>query len=393
MKARGLCANTVRQWVWWLSLALLGVGGLASWALGLVDVGESRVSISHVLQILMLMLLLRALPIKLPRGDTVHPDAFAVLYGLWAYGIASVLIAILVTGMVTALYERLPGVSRGRFVAACIGDVARRASLASLITPLIGTNSLPLREHDLYMAMIVGMCYVALDDLSWVAQAHIIRAKNESRGESLVSLLQPLAAVNIVHVSIAGVALRVHETLGLGGLLIGLILVVLLQVGLASYFAMRRAYAETIGALARASELDQPEEVGHVERVTGLVVSVGRAMGMRGRELETLRFAALLHEIGRIGAEDISEREAAERGAQIVAQVDRLRQAAPLIEHQGFEAFPETAVSLGAVIIGVCCAYARAEKSGERDATLRLRERWRAHEGAMRVLDAIDFIV
>ncbi len=386
--------RSLARWAPWFLLTTLALLALTQWLLGLPGVTERSDELSAFVPTLVLTLLLRALSVRLPRGDVVRPDAYAVFYGLCVHGIRVTAAVIVVSGVITAFYDRPPQTTRRLVFASGILDILRRVSVAIAVSPFVAAGGVPGSERELLVVMAAGVLYAILDDLSWVAQSLALHRQQEAHSESFLSMLQPLAAVNIVHVSIAGVALRVHEMLGLGGLLIGLILVVLLQVGLASYYAMRRAYAETIGALARASELDRPEEVGHVERVAELVVSVGRAIGMRGRELETLRFAALLHEIGRIGVDYISEREAAERGAQIVAQVDRLRQAAPLIEYQGFEAFPETAVPLGAVIIGVCCAFARAEKDLGRDSAMSLlRERWQDHAAATRVLALVDSAV
>ena len=43
---------------------------------------------------------------------------------------------------------------------------------------------------------------------------------------------------------------------------------------------------------------------GHSERVAELSVRIGKALGLNGNRLETLRYAALLHDIGKIGISD-----------------------------------------------------------------------------------------
>jgi putative nucleotidyltransferase with HDIG domain len=54
-------------------------------------------------------------------------------------------------------------------------------------------------------------------------------------------------------------------------------------------------------ALARTVDAKSPWTSGHSERVTELALKIGRAMGLEKRDLDTLRRAGLLHDIGKIG--------------------------------------------------------------------------------------------
>jgi HD-GYP domain-containing protein (c-di-GMP phosphodiesterase class II) len=67
---------------------------------------------------------------------------------------------------------------------------------------------------------------------------------------------------------------------------------------------LRRSYWETVSALARAIEARDPYTPGHSERVTDYVLQLGGALELSAEELETLRFAATLHDIGKIGVGD-----------------------------------------------------------------------------------------
>lgn len=69
---------------------------------------------------------------------------------------------------------------------------------------------------------------------------------------------------------------------------------------------LRRSYFETVTALARAIEAKDPYTLGHSERVTDFSLLLGRALGLTAEQLETLRFAATLHDIGKIGLSDHS---------------------------------------------------------------------------------------
>jgi HD-GYP domain-containing protein (c-di-GMP phosphodiesterase class II) len=69
---------------------------------------------------------------------------------------------------------------------------------------------------------------------------------------------------------------------------------------------LRRSYWETVNALARAIEAKDPHTLGHSERVTDYALQLGRALELSQDEMETLRFAATLHDVGKIGLSDTS---------------------------------------------------------------------------------------
>jgi putative nucleotidyltransferase with HDIG domain len=57
----------------------------------------------------------------------------------------------------------------------------------------------------------------------------------------------------------------------------------------------------TLIALARAVDAKSPWTAGHSERVTDLALKIGQAMGLEKNDLDLLRRAGLLHDIGKIG--------------------------------------------------------------------------------------------
>jgi HD-GYP domain-containing protein (c-di-GMP phosphodiesterase class II) len=69
---------------------------------------------------------------------------------------------------------------------------------------------------------------------------------------------------------------------------------------------LQRNYWETVSALARAIEAKDPHTLGHSERVTNYALQLGQALELNPERMETLRFAATLHDIGKIGLTDES---------------------------------------------------------------------------------------
>jgi PAS domain S-box-containing protein len=110
---------------------------------------------------------------------------------------------------------------------------------------------------------------------------------------------------------------------------------------------LRELFIGTITALSEAIDTKSPWTRGHSERVTEYALIIGRAMGMDERELEDLRIAGLLHDIGKIGTYDAlldkpgrltdEEYEVVkahpEKSARLLSPIRQLRHIIPWIRH------------------------------------------------------------
>jgi len=104
---------------------------------------------------------------------------------------------------------------------------------------------------------------------------------------------------------------------------------------------------ETVLAMAESVEKKSPWTAGHSRRVTDYAVVLGEALGWRGEQLEQLRIAGLLHDLGKIGVPGsilnkqgrLSEEEYAiiqrhpEDGAQILSKIKMLHPHVPIIRY------------------------------------------------------------
>jgi len=67
------------------------------------------------------------------------------------------------------------------------------------------------------------------------------------------------------------------------------------------YEDIERSYFSTVQALAKAIEVKDPYTRGHSERVTAYALMIAEAMGLDEMERQKLKYAATLHDIGKIG--------------------------------------------------------------------------------------------
>jgi HD-GYP domain-containing protein (c-di-GMP phosphodiesterase class II) len=73
---------------------------------------------------------------------------------------------------------------------------------------------------------------------------------------------------------------------------------------IASASGLVAAYDATIKGWSKALDLRDRETEGHTERVTEMVLRLGRAAGLSAEELAHVRRGALLHDIGKLGIPD-----------------------------------------------------------------------------------------
>ena len=68
--------------------------------------------------------------------------------------------------------------------------------------------------------------------------------------------------------------------------------------------ALGSSFRSTVAALADAIEAKDPYTRGHCESVSTLAVAVSKRFGLQGDALEEMQYAALLHDVGKIGIPD-----------------------------------------------------------------------------------------
>ncbi|MBV9467934.1 MAG: HD domain-containing protein [Abitibacteriaceae bacterium] len=143
--------------------------------------------------------------------------------------------------------------------------------------------------------------------------------------------------------------------------------------------ALNEAYSSTIAVLADAIEAKDPYTRGHCENVASIAVKVAERLGLQAEEIDQVRYAALLHDIGKIGIPDgillkpsrllPEEFQVIQRhssiGSDLVSRVNSLVPIAPTIKHH-HERFDGTgypdglsgdAILLASRIVGVVDAF------------------------------------
>jgi putative nucleotidyltransferase with HDIG domain len=145
------------------------------------------------------------------------------------------------------------------------------------------------------------------------------------------------------------------------------------------YVETRELFEQTIGALANAVDARDRYTRGHSNRVSHIAEAMCRVMRLPEPEIERIKWAGLLHDVGKIGIRDnillkegpldreerILMNQHPSIGAEIVAPATQLHDEAPLIRahHEWFNGsgYPDGIealdIPLGARILTIADAY------------------------------------
>ncbi|MFG2817934.1 HD-GYP domain-containing protein [Kitasatospora sp. NPDC048365] len=311
-----------------------------------------------------------------PGGGAVRADVSAGAQRVLVVGFAAVVFQPLYNG---GVLDRLVGAGPGYWVVPA--GVAALAALAdAALAAVLERERTGLRFG------------AALDD----------------RLRSLLSIGSAIVATGLLLSLLAG-------EVGLWALPLFCVPLLLAQTSFRRAAAVRATTGQTIGTLARATEVAGYTTPGHARRVADTACALGRELGLGSRDLALLEYAALMHDIGQLslvepvpgGATallpDPEQQRIARLGSEVIRrtgvphqvwqQVARLADPCRLPDGR-----PDTTLPLAARIIRVANAHddlvtaARGrgvpEPAGGLEALERLRlERGRSYDPA--VLDAL----
>ncbi|MBN1461249.1 MAG: HD-GYP domain-containing protein [Armatimonadetes bacterium] len=139
----------------------------------------------------------------------------------------------------------------------------------------------------------------------------------------------------------------VYRVVGIPGVVLFLLPLLLARYTFKMYTDMREVHIETVRALTSAIDASDPFTRGHSDRVLEYATAIARRMGLPERLVETIQYASLLHDIGKIaiqhdvllkpGALDDKEWETMkshpQTGARIVEDLRFLKGAYEVVLH------------------------------------------------------------
>lgn len=315
-----------------LSIAVLLIACLGPDARALPLGPSLGASLQNTLAFALAALVLGLYSIWLPRGDqtdTTGPIAFAaavVLHPLLAVAAVALaqVISTLVRGKGRSAWSAFEYVSRRTILVVCaavvIGPGVQAGFAAgdfssdpgpylSVVAAALGFTVLDLVFSQLYASLRFEVPFVPLLLGNVRLQGWMIAAE----------------------LSVAVLTVFMYPAMSYSALLVTVGLLLVMRQSFALLLEVRASYTATVEVMARALEAYNPERRGHAERVASLATEAGRMLGFQGSRLEDLNYAALFHDVGRIGADDDSE-EVQRKSSEVLAGVGFLSGSAPILE-------------------------------------------------------------
>ncbi|EST32751.1 HD-GYP domain-containing protein [Streptomyces roseochromogenus] len=252
----------------------------------------------------------------------------------------------------------------------------------------------PLYNKGLFAAWngpAYALLLVTLLGLTALCDAVLAAALARSRtrwpfGPLLREELRGLLGIGSAVCATGAVMALAVAVVGLWALPVFCLPLLLTQLSVRRYAAVRATYRQTIASLARATEIAGCAPAGHARRVAALSLAVGRDLGLTEGELTVLEYAALMHDIGQLSLLDPvpagataelppeEQRRIALLGGAVVRQTGVAAAVAVMVERQ---ADPYREQPLAARIIRAVNAYEEKSRDAGPEGPLRALEELR----------------
>jgi len=316
-----------------------------------------------------------ALPVPLPRGGTmtiasILDIAALLLFGPWIAAALDLITTIPAQMLILRNRTGTAALSAGLYASTTI--VAGAAYLAAG-----GALGAPRFPQDFLPVLLAGSLYYALNT-GWVSLVLGSQVREPAMTIWRQQFQDGLAqyALSIGYGLLFAV---VCMTAGIPGVLLLVLPLLFARYALRLYADLRQDHVSFVRALSLALDAVDPYTHEHSVRVAAYSVRVARRIGLPESEVETIRYAALVHDIGKIAQRpdvirkpdtlDEEERRLMmrhpEAGARIIGQVRALGDAAKMVrthhwrpDGRGYPpGLTEADVPVGARVIHVCDAF------------------------------------
>lgn len=235
--------------------------------------------------------------VMLPSGVLVSPGFMVGMASIVAFHRELSLVGPLLVGMVSGLYFPHVRERKWQFVAlntSVIGLATLAAAAAYAALPERITGSMPLA---ITAAVPAAVCEVVT---LWVLLGTAYAIKDRRSLLDIVREFVP-ATAQFLSFGLVGLLLgRLYVEIGAAALLLIIVPILIAREMFASYLRVKEAHEETVGMLIRALEAKDRYTAGHAARVATYARYIGNELGFSPARMERLRFAALMHDIGKL---------------------------------------------------------------------------------------------
>ncbi len=249
---------------------------------------------------LVLSIFAEFIPVKLPRGGSItigFPIDFVLIL---VYGPA---LAMLVATLSLVIYEIIKGKSSWYKVMFDASQYALSAGIAGIVYQYTG-GIIGFQNFFKFIFPAV-LCAFTYCSMNLILVTMVISLYQESRFTAVWRTnFQEILPSYLAEAPIGFLMAIIYVQVGAGGILLFFSPLLLARRSFELYTKMQKMYLETIRVLAAAIDTKDPYTKGHSERVAETSVALAQELNLSDRDIENIEYAALLHDIGKIGIEE-----------------------------------------------------------------------------------------
>ena len=319
-----------------------------------------------------------AMPVRLPRGSVVSVGSAPILAAMILGGpAAAAIVSFIGTTDEREVRGQVPWYGTLYNHSAAAASVAVAGMLYEILLGSFGRSD---RILEFAFALLASALFLAL---TWVLAVLAVTARTGVPTRTIWA--QDVGGVAANLIGLAPLAWLMAQTFqlpnGVGWWATPLFVVPLFTTRLAyaRYVETRELFEQTIEALSKAVDARDRYTRNHSSRVSHIAEAMSRVMRLPEQEIEKIRWAGLLHDVGKIGIRDhillkegpldkyerITMNQHPTIGAEIVAPATQLSDEAPLIKahHEWFNGsgYPDGVealdIPLGSRILTIADAY------------------------------------
>ena len=253
----------------------------------------------HMLFFILIAVLSEYVPVTLPAGGVItvsFPISFVVVL---VYGPALAII-LEVLSIIWTIFSKKESWYKSIFNAA---QYSLSAGLAGLVYLFAG--GMIGKQNFIYYLLPAALCSLTYCLVNSFLVATVISLDSRmSLGKVYRINIKEVLPSYLAEAPLGFIMAIVYVEIGIVGILLFFFPLLLARQSFELYTRMRKIYLDTIRTLAATIDAKDPYTHGHSERVSHMAVQLAKKLDFVEPEIEYLEYAAILHDIGKIGIED-----------------------------------------------------------------------------------------
>lgn len=239
-----------------------------------------------------------------PRGGTVSPSTVLSYLAIYLFNPATALLVVLTGTTIGYIISRGWIPWRAFFNGSQMG---LSVAMGAFIYGLLGGVPQRIDGSYAYLAALAAAFVHHVANNFFVAYS-VSRRRGTPFLNTWLNDIRDLFWPNLLSIPTAILLTVLYARVHYASVLGYLLLLPLQWLSLRLYLKRRQLDAQIVDGLVVATDVNFPLGRGHARRVADLAVAIAREMRLSETAVESTQFAALLHDVGMIGKDDLLER-------------------------------------------------------------------------------------